>query len=74
MADYATLLRDHMTWRAGRWTGFSCRGMCRICSRRAGVPVLALAARFPIPSSAAFGKIGKAYESDQASPRPTGSR
>ena len=62
MADYATLLRDQVT--------LTCRSMDRIFLQ-AYVPQLqsvGMVCRFlrwqrgfPIPSSAAFGKIGEAY-------------
>jgi hypothetical protein len=62
MADYATLLRDHIT--------LSCRSINRIFLQ-AYVPRLQYVGQvclflnhqrgFPIPSSAAFGQIGEAY-------------
>jgi hypothetical protein len=62
MADYATLLRDHVT--------LTCRSIDRILLQ-AYVPMLQTAGQvcrflhdqrgYPIPSSAAFGKIGEAY-------------
>ena len=62
MADYATLLRDHIT--------LTCRSIDRIFLQ-AYVPKLQSAGQvctflhrqrgFPIPSSAAFGQIGEAY-------------
>ncbi len=65
MADYATLLRDHVA--------LTCRSIYRIFLQ-AYVPKLqsvGLVCRFlrwqrgfTIPSSAAFGKIGAAYKAD----------
>jgi hypothetical protein len=65
MADYATLLRDHVT--------LMCRSVDRIFLQ-AYVPRLQSAGMvgqflrwqrgFPIPSSAAFGKIGQAYAAE----------
>jgi len=65
MADYATLLRDHVA--------LTCRSIDRIFLQ-AYVPKLqsvGLVCRFlrwqrgfTIPSSAAFGKIGAAYKAD----------
>ena len=65
MADYATLLRDHVT--------LTCRSVDRIFLQ-AYVPRLQSAGMvgqflrwqrgFPIPSSAAFGKIGQAYAAE----------
>ncbi|MGH7371686.1 MAG: hypothetical protein ACREJK_07565, partial [Candidatus Methylomirabilales bacterium] len=65
MADYATLLRDHVT--------LTCRSIDRIFLQ-AYVPRLQSVGmvcnflrwqkNFPIPSSAAFGKIGTAYVAD----------
>jgi hypothetical protein len=62
MADYATLLRDHIT--------LTCRSIDRIFLQ-AYVPKLQSVGQvclflnhqrgFPIPSSAAFGQIGEAY-------------
>src|SRR5881409_839664 len=63
MIDYATLLRDHVT--------LKCRSIDRIFLQ-AYVPKLQSVGqvciflrwlrKVPIPSSAAFGKIGEAYE------------
>lgn len=61
MADYATLLRDHMT--------LTCRSVDRIflqayvLLRSVGMvcQFLRWQRGYPIPSSAAFGKIGEAY-------------
>ena len=65
MADYATLLRDHVT--------LTCRSVDRIFLQ-AYVPKLQSVGQvclflrwqrgFPIPSSAAFGQIGDAYVGD----------
>lgn len=65
MADYSTLLRDHVT--------LKCRSIDRIFLQ-AYVPKLQAVGQvckflrwtrsFPIPSSAAFGQIGRAYERD----------
>jgi hypothetical protein len=65
MADYATLLRDHVT--------LKCRSIDRIFLQ-AYVPKLQAVGQvctflrwcrnFPIPSSAAFGQIGRAYEKE----------
>src|SRR5207253_11454000 len=65
MADYATLLRDHIT--------LTCRSIDRIFLQ-AYVPKLQSVGQvcrflhrqrgFPIPSSAAFGQIGEAYAAE----------
>jgi len=65
MADYSTLLRDHVT--------LKCRSIDRIFLQ-AYVPKLQSVGqvctflrwvrKFPIPSSAAFGQIGRAYEKE----------
>ena len=67
MADYSTLLRDHVT--------LKCRSIDRIFLQ-AYVPKLQSVGQvctflrwcrnFPIPSSAAFGQIGRAYEKEVA--------
>ena len=62
MADYATLLRDHVT--------LTCRSVDRIflqayVPRLESVGMVGQFLRwqrgYPIPSAAAFGKIGQAY-------------
>ena len=72
MADYATLLRDHVSLTCRSVARFFLQGyvphlqsVSQICR------LLRWQRRFPIPSSAAFGKIGDAYVTDTMRPSLT---
>src|SRR5436309_13903982 len=62
MADYATLLRDHTTLTCRSVDRFLLQGYVpKLQSVGLVCNFLRWQRRFPIPSSAAFGKIGDAY-------------
>ena len=65
MADYATLLRDHVTLTCGCVDRFFLQGYVpKLQSVDQVCRFLRWQRHFPIPSSAAFGKIGDAYVKD----------
>ena len=65
MADYATLLRDHVTLRCRCVDRFFLQGYVpRLQAVGQVCRFLRWQRRFSIPSSAAFGKIGDAYVKD----------
>jgi hypothetical protein len=65
MADYATLLRDHTTLTCRSVDRFFLQGYVpKLQSVGQVCRFLRWQRRFPIPSSAAFGKIGDAYVKD----------
>ncbi len=65
MADYATLLRDHVTLTCDCVDRFFLQGYVpKLQSVGQVCTFLRWQRRFPIPSSAAFGKIGDAYVKD----------
>jgi hypothetical protein len=65
MADYATLLRDHTTLSCRSVDRFFLQGYVpRLQSVGQICRFLRWQRRFPIPSSAAFGKIGEGYARD----------
>ena len=62
MADYATLLRDHVSLTCRSVDRFFLQGYVpKLQSVGQVCRFLRWERRFPIPSSAAFGKIGDAY-------------
>src|SRR4051794_41283455 len=62
MADYATLLRDHVTLTCRSVDRFFLQGYVpKLQSVGQVCRFLRWQRRFPIPSSAAFGKIGDGY-------------
>ena len=62
MADYATLLRDHTTLEVPVGGPVLLAGLCAQAAVGGQVcRFLRWQRRFPIPSSAAFGKIGEGY-------------
>ena len=65
MADYATLLRDHTTLTCRSVDRFFLQGYVpHLQSVGQVCRFLRWQRRFPIPSSAAFGKIGDGYVKD----------